>query len=72
MKRLLRPLLLRLAGWREERPPLLSFANAEKVGHEPHDRWVLLAGREPPFDRDDLAWTDIAQFVVRRARDHVG
>jgi hypothetical protein len=62
-------LRLRLAGWREERPPLLSFANAEKVGQELHDRWALLAGQAPPFGRDDLAWSDIAQFVVRRARD---
>lgn len=68
---MIRRLLLRLAGWREERPPLLSFANAETVGRELHDRWQLLAGGEPPFSRDDLAWSDIAQFVVRRARDHV-
>lgn len=72
MRSLIRPMLLRLAGWREERPPLLSFANAETVGQELHDRWALLAGQVPPFGRDDLAWSDIAQFVVRKARDHAG
>lgn len=49
----------------------LTFAQAEKLGQEMHDRFVS-DGRTPPMPRDDLAWADMVQFVMRRAGDLVG
>lgn len=51
-------------------PPILSFGEAETVGAELHDRWRAQAG-DAPLTRDDMAWGDIVQFVIRRARDLV-
>jgi hypothetical protein len=48
-------------------PPLVTFTEAEQIGAELHDRWALLSGGEPPLTREDYAWSDIAQFVIRRA-----
>lgn len=48
--------------------PLLTFAEAEQIGAELHDRWQSMAGAVP-LARDDLAWGDIVQFICRRARD---
>ena len=48
-------------------PPLITFAEAEAIGQEMHDRWEMLGGGEAPLDRADFAWADICQFVIRRA-----
>jgi hypothetical protein len=50
--------------------PHLNHAVAETVGCELHDRWGSLAGNvPPPFPRDALAWGDLVQFVLRKARE---
>jgi hypothetical protein len=48
--------------------PLLTFAQAEEVGQALHDRWETITGTAP-LKRDDLAWGDVVQFVIRKARD---
>lgn len=45
-------------------PPHLSHAKAEKIGEQLCDYWDRIVGKEIP-DRDDFAWADIVQFVVR-------
>lgn len=48
--------------------PLLTFAEAEAVGRKLQARWEAMAGTTP-LPADDLAWADIVQFVLRKARD---
>lgn len=48
-------------------PPVVKFSEAEQIGAELHDRWADMTGKEPPFSREDLAWADVTQFIVRRA-----
>ena len=50
-------------------PPLIRFAEAEAIGAELHDRWQLLSGADAPLTRDDMAWGDVVQFVIRRAAE---
>ncbi|MBX9816165.1 MAG: hypothetical protein K2X76_15815 [Sphingomonas sp.] len=52
------------------RPDLLSFDQAKRVGEILHDRWHTMAGAVP-LDRDDMAWGDIVQFVLRMADELV-
>lgn len=52
------------------RPELLSFSQAQRVGALLHDRWGAIAG-QVPLTRDDMAWGDIVQFVLRMADDIV-
>lgn len=52
-------------------PPLLSFDDAHKVGLELHDHWEKMAGIAP-MPRDDMGWSDLAQFTVRKAREVAG
>lgn len=49
--------------------PLLTHAQAETVGQQLHDRWHVMAAGTVPLTRDDLAWADIVQFVLRTAYD---
>jgi hypothetical protein len=49
--------------------PLQSFDRAQAIGEHLHDRFEAMTGRQSPFPVDDLAWPDIVQFVVRKARD---
>ena len=46
--------------------PLLKFDDAEQIGPLLHDQWAKLMG-QPPADRDDPAWVDLVQFVLRTA-----
>lgn len=48
-------------------PGLITFAEAETIGGEMHDRWELMANASPPIERTDFAWADLVQFVIRRA-----
>lgn len=48
-------------------PPLITFAEAELIGQEMHDRWEMLGGGAAPLDRADFAWADLVQFCIRRA-----
>ena len=48
-------------------PPLITYAEAETIGQEMHDRWEMLGGGDAPLDRADFAWADLVQFVIRRA-----
>lgn len=50
------------------RPDLLTFTQAQRVGELLHDRWSAMAG-QVPLERDDMAWGDIVQFVLRMADD---
>ena len=50
--------------------PLITFAEAEQIGQEMHDRFVA-NDVTPPLSRDDLGWADMVQFVMRRANDAV-
>lgn len=50
--------------------PILTFAQAEKLGQEMHDRFVA-NDVTPPLTRDDMGWADMVQFVMRRAGDLV-
>lgn len=68
--RTLRRLVLRLAGVDPQRPPLITYAQAEAIGQDLHDRWEKMTGAAP-LERDDLGWGDIVQFVVRKARETV-
>lgn len=52
------------------RPDLLTFGQAQRVGELLHDRWGAMAG-QVPLQRDDMAWADIVQFVLRMADDIV-
>lgn len=54
-----------------EAPPLITFAEAETIGSELHDRWSTMADGDVPLEREDMAWGDIVQFVVRRASETV-
>lgn len=49
-------------------PSLLTFNEAQALGEELHDHW---AKQDPngvaPLARDDFAWGDVVQFVLRRA-----
>jgi len=51
--------------------PLITFAEAEAIGHQLHDRFEAMTGRPAPLASDDQAWGDIVQFVLRKARDAV-
>jgi hypothetical protein len=49
-------------------PTLLSFAEAKAAGEAMFDRWAHEAatGRsitDPPLDREDQAWTDLARVA---------
>ena len=48
--------------------PLITFDEAQEVGRELHDHWHALAG-SVPFPPDAMAWPDIVQFVLRKARE---
>lgn len=50
-------------------PALITFAEAEAIGQEMHDRWQLLGGGDAPLDRADFAWADLVQFVIRKANE---
>jgi predicted protein tyrosine phosphatase len=50
--------------------PLVTFAEAETIGQQLHDRWAKMTGKAP-LQRDDLGWADLIQFVLRTARDVV-
>jgi hypothetical protein len=52
-------------------PPLITFAEAEQLGGDLHDHWATMAGTLPPLDREDMAWADIVQFILRRASEVV-
>lgn len=47
---------------------LITFAEAETIGEQMHDHWEKMAG-EAPMTRDDTAWGDLVQFVIRKAND---
>jgi hypothetical protein len=49
---------------------LLTFAEAGLVGEALHDHWEKMAG-QAPLTREDMAWGDMVQFVLRKARDAV-
>lgn len=52
----------------DELPPLLTFDEAQRLGEELHDHWQKQADpAPPPLARDDFAWADMVQFVLRRA-----
>lgn len=53
-----------------DRPPLITFGEAEAIGHALHDHWEKM-GATPPLDRQDMAWGDIVQFVLRKASEAV-
>lgn len=58
----------------DKRTDVLTFSEAEALGGEVFDRWVGSAGVDSdwsPFAREDYAWADIVQFVLRRSRDVV-
>jgi hypothetical protein len=44
--------------------PHLSHAKAEQIGVQLADYWDRIIGAEVP-GRDDFAWADIVQFIVR-------
>lgn len=48
-------------------PPLVTFTEAEAIGGELHDRWAKFTRETPPLGREDFAWADMVQFVIRRA-----
>lgn len=47
---------------------LLTFAEAEIIGIALHDRLVA-NDVTPPLARDDMAWADLVQFVMRQAAE---
>jgi hypothetical protein len=47
--------------------PMLTFTEADRVGHMLHEHWEKMAD-EAPMLPDDLGWADIVQFVAREAR----
>ena len=49
--------------------PLQTFTRAQAIGELLHDRFNAMTGKDAPFAIDDMAWADIVQFVVRKARD---
>lgn len=53
-----------------ETVPVLTYSEAEDVGGALHDRWHDLTGAAPA-PRDDFAWADLVQLVVRKARERV-
>jgi hypothetical protein len=53
------------------KPGTLTFGQAERVGVALHDRWEKMTG-EAPLKRDDLAWGDVVQFVIRTAQEVIG
>lgn len=48
--------------------PHLPHAKAEEIGAQLCDYWDRIVGEKIP-DRDDFAWADIVQFVVRRSSE---
>jgi hypothetical protein len=50
--------------------PLITFTEAEAIGQRLHDRWHSMTGK-PPLERDDMAWGDIVQFVMRCAGEAI-
>lgn len=48
-------------------PPLITYAEAEAIGQQMHDRWQMLGGGDAPLERADFAWADLVQFVIRKA-----
>lgn len=50
--------------------PPISFTEAEAIGARLHDRWQSMTGK-PPLDREDMAWGDIVQFVMRCAGEAI-
>ena len=50
--------------------PHLSHAKAEEIGEQLCDYWGRIVGEKIP-QRDDFAWADIVQFVVRNACDNI-
>jgi hypothetical protein len=49
-----------------ELPPLVTFDEALAIGFDLHDHWQHMADTAP-LERDDMAWGDIVQFVLRKA-----
>lgn len=47
--------------------PHLSHAKAEQIGEHLADYWNRIIGDEIP-GRDDFAWADIVQFIVRQVQ----
>lgn len=51
---------------------MLTFGEAEALGVGLHDRFELMLGPgKAPLRRDDFAWGDLVQFVLRRASEAV-
>ena len=48
-------------------PALITYAEAEAIGQEMHDRWEMLGGGDAPLERADFAWADLVQFCIRKA-----
>jgi hypothetical protein len=48
--------------------PHLPHAKAEEIGAQLCDYWDRIVGEKIP-DRDDFAWADMVQFVVRSAQE---
>ncbi|MBJ7526250.1 MAG: hypothetical protein JHD10_03345 [Sphingomonadaceae bacterium] len=46
--------------------PHFQHDKAEQIGLALHDYWTRIIGDKVP-DRDDLAWADIIQFIVRES-----
>jgi hypothetical protein len=49
-------------------PLLITFAEAEAIGQDMHDRFLAMDAA-PPLPRDDMGWGDLVQFIMRRAND---
>ena len=52
------------------KPGTLTFGQAERVGEALYYFWTNVIG-EAPLPRDSASWADLAQFVVRKAREVV-
>ena len=50
--------------------PHLPHAKAEEIGAQLCDYWDRIVGEKIP-ERDDFAWADIVQFVVRSSNDKI-
>jgi hypothetical protein len=46
--------------------PRVQHDKAEQIGLALHDYWTRMFGDKVP-NRDDLAWADIVQFIVRQS-----
>lgn len=53
-------------------PTPITFDQAERVGQALHDRWAIMTKGNAPLTRDDMAWSDIVQFVIRKASEVSG